>query len=256
MKSNDYYNKWRRCQHCLEEYQEKNNIGQLNCRIHPGIIVSNENNRYYTCCGILVDSNRNLILHNGLSLLSIFDTLGCVKIDHFDQDYLLQKNIELFSLDDLFERVNQIKSISWIALPDQLLIKSKKECILESFNVNNCCDSFNKYSNFFTNIKPIVNYNLNISKNAVCNYNKIKLNENDNIEIDLYEICKIIDSLIDNLNENNKNNSNLIDEIWNNNIQIDDTYTPIIKQSDPLTKNFSIIKRINYKMIYNKNGFF
>lgn len=92
----------RHCSLCNTWYKEKQNIGRLLCRIHPGLKLCDERGKiYYSCCGFYYDDFANN------SVMSI-DALGCMPIDHTD-----------ISFDDtnLVSRLNEIKSFIIVTIP-------------------------------------------------------------------------------------------------------------------------------------------
>lgn len=66
----DRYRQWRKCIHCRELFLEAENIGQLRCRLHPGVRQFDlyRSDEYYTCCG-------------GES-----GSVGCIAADHCGDD--------------------------------------------------------------------------------------------------------------------------------------------------------------------------
>lgn len=264
MKHSENYNKWRKCYYCRECFQEKDNIGQLYCRIHPGIIfIGNDCNRYYSCCGVRVDSYNIFYNYNNRPFVSQYDTLGCIKIDHFDKEYLMERlssvddNESLFENKDIFKRIEQIKSLSIIAVSDQLynygVHRPRKECIIDTINSNNC---YNINTNYFQDTKQTKSYNLDISKNAFYSH-RIKFItplENDNIQIDLINVCKQIDDML----ETNKDyQKDLISNIWTENIATTNTTEEILlienlkKTIDnTVPRDFQMVKRIDNELVY------
>ena len=269
MRHSDNYNRWRKCYHCNESFQEKNNIGQLYCRIHPGIIFisknDDNNNRYYSCCGVRVDSCQRFFMYNNIPFISQYDPLGCLKIDHFDKEYLMEKILddeELFSKTDISKRIEQIKLLSIIAVSNQLykygVSKPRKECIIDSININNCYQLYNNTTNYFKSNQQIKIYNLDISKNALYSHHIHFINpdDNDNIQIDLIPVCQQIDNMLD-LNKDYQ--KELIDNIWNDNITTtneDITLIDNLKKTinDEVPRNFQMVKRIDTELLYNYYG--
>lgn len=257
MKHSENYNKWKRCYSCNESFREKDNIGQLYCRIHPGIIfVANDLNRYYSCCGIRVDSYNLFYNYQNKLLISENDKLGCLKFDHFDKEYLREK-IGFFSSTDIFKRIEQIKSLALTAVPEYIygygIHKPRNECILDTINMNDCYFSFNNNSNYFHESSQIKIYNLDITKNALYHHDNINLGKHDKIKIDLIPLCRQIDNML----ESNKSfQKNLIDNIWNENITTTSNEDVLLIDNlkktidDEVQRNFQMVKRIDNEFIY------
>ena len=96
----------RLCTLCVSVYQEKLNIGRLNCRLHPGIRMCDREGRiFYSCCGLYRDAHDD-------GRVTAHDIRGCLAIDHTD-----------VALDDknILARITQIKQFAIIALPRGLL---------------------------------------------------------------------------------------------------------------------------------------
>lgn len=55
------------CHHCSTLYKERDNLGQLCCRLHPGIIQLKHGQQFYTCCNRPINSP------------------GCLRSDHISQ---------------------------------------------------------------------------------------------------------------------------------------------------------------------------
>jgi hypothetical protein len=257
MKHSENYNSWRKCYSCHESFREKDNIGQLYCRIHPGIIYTEKDlNRYYSCCGVRVDSYNMIFRNNNLLLISENDKRGCLKIDHFDKEYLKEK-LDFFSPNDIYKRIDQIKSISITAVPDQLytlgITKPRKECILDTVNINQCYQLYHNNTNYFIENSQIRTYNLDIMKNALYSHHHQRKEKKDNIKIDLIPLCNQIDSMLD---SNKDFQKSFIDNIWNENITT--TSNEDILLVDNIRKNidneiqrtFQMVKRIDNQFIY------
>src|SRR5277367_5149703 len=101
------YNVTRRCIHCDALYLERNNIGRLLCRIHPGIKLydKDKDNYYFSCCGLYYEDYENEVMHYN------YNGLGCVKIDHI--------SVEL-NKSDIVVRLSEIKSFSTLIIPSFL----------------------------------------------------------------------------------------------------------------------------------------
>lgn len=225
------FNDWKKCYFCDECYQQKNNIGFLKCRIHPGIKLLNDSNNilYYSCCGTVIKPI-NVYYQNQFKQFPIFsekDKMGCLEIDHFCYDELLEKGIISISKkrikkdnDDiksfssnLNEKIEQIKSLSFMIVPG-LLYKNGlfkpiySNTILQHFDYKDI-ENIEKYvkenlSSFGTNTFN-VNYKLNLESNALQGYfyNKKYFNSSSLINGEVFYL------------ENNTNN------IKNNDITID-----------------------------------
>ena len=115
------YNILRKCTTCNTCYTEKENIGHLLCKIHPGLLLSESQTgrTYYTCCGLYTDAYRER--HITLSTLH-----GCTRIDHIDQP---------FNTCSISERLKEIRTFATLVLPDSminhpLVVKPLLECVL------------------------------------------------------------------------------------------------------------------------------
>lgn len=260
MKHADNYKKWRKCHLCNEYFQEKDNIGQLYCRIHPGIIIfGKDRNRYYSCCGVRVDSCFNFYLYNDVHFISEYDRLGCLKIDHFDKEYLEEKifndnDDEEISKIDIDKRIEQIKAISLLSISDEVykygITKPKQECILETININDCYKQYHDETNYFSKNRLQRQYDLGITRNS-----KKNTPFNDNIDIDLMPICKQIDEM---LSLNKDYQKDAIGNIWNENITTQEDINLYEELSNNINndseRNFKMIKRIDSKLVYNYYG--
>lgn len=112
-----HFRSYQKCIHCLGEFLELDNIGRLNCRFHPGVLVKSlplheqEEPRYvYSCCG--VDHMEK--------------TIGCLLCDHISD----KCGIELSVVVDvnnakeatrlIRERLARIKSFAIAKMPHYL----------------------------------------------------------------------------------------------------------------------------------------
>src|ERR1700761_9054839 len=94
------YTVTRRCINCNTEYKEMNNIGKLLCRVHPGLkLCDNDNNNYYSCCGLYCNEFINC------NILSS-EALGCLYIDHMCNDDIHDgEENELLSDKNIIKRI-------------------------------------------------------------------------------------------------------------------------------------------------------
>ena len=276
----DVYNDWKKCYFCKQDFQEKNNIGQLKCRIHPGIKLHNTkfNCFYYSCCGTKIDQNNFIYFNRSPVHLNIHDAIGCFPIDHFDLNYLKEKGIDNgLNQFDLKKRINDLKEISVIIIPDLLFNKGIRyplnECVLyKSLNEN-----LNQFKKLNTNIfqndnKFIRNFNIEINYFATKSFKFYDNNDNNiktyngnliyysntekenNYEIDLIEISNLIN---ENYTEKYCNEDDNIKDIWNLNIKKESDNSnyceDLIKNNNII--NFTIVKRIGNYLYYDFNGF-
>lgn len=86
------YIKETQCLHCSQLYIEANNIGRQCCRLHPGIIVVNDNVQRYSCCQKLANHK------------------GCQLSDHISSH-------EIISIDNSEEREEKLKEMASIIIP-------------------------------------------------------------------------------------------------------------------------------------------
>lgn len=62
-----------RCAHCQTSFTEGRNIGQLLCRLHPGVrLTGSDGHAFYSCCGLQYERH-DLPLHA---------RQGCLRVDH------------------------------------------------------------------------------------------------------------------------------------------------------------------------------
>jgi hypothetical protein len=258
------YKEWRKCYFCQTSFIEKDNIGFLNCSIHPGIIIYKNNLRYYSCCGSLINS-KNFHFDNKKCLIrDQYDKMGCLPIDHFDQDHLIEKGIISISQrklkndnddityfsSDLNEKIQQIKLLSYIIIPEILYKKGLSKpiylkTILAKIDGNKMKEIKTKLKqnvSMFGDHSYIQQYNLNIQSNAYKNYSleyPVLSPNGNNIEIDLYAIIK-------QLKENfkiieNEENSSWKDNINTDKMDLDQSEVKYIKQDI----TFYIVQRIS-----------
>lgn len=88
----EHYLRRRQCVHCGQDFCEYENLGQLRCRLHPGLAQYDARRRdfFYSCCRDSVESR------------------GCVEADHLD---------EMPSLANQQERWAQLRAWSTLAVP-------------------------------------------------------------------------------------------------------------------------------------------
>jgi hypothetical protein len=124
------------CINCQCSYLEAMEIGKLNCRFHPGVIIQDVNtlNYMYTysCCGVGVRSS----LTEGIS--------GCVRCDHMNDENMVTN--EMVSSDNTFEcnkafqnRYVAIKQFATTIIPSymfdsRVLLMPFRENIIYSFS--------------------------------------------------------------------------------------------------------------------------
>ena len=201
-----YYNKLRKCYFCNDSYYERENIGQLRCRTHPGIIIYEGNyNPYYSCCGTYIDNdNSNFAYNNSKIYLRHKNSFGCCPIDHFDKEYLEEHKViydrpEKLSHIDIdkhwfsntfHEKLKEIRALSIIFVKKDHIINKTikqplKQCILDEFNDSDIMFIKNKMVNRslgdYSTTEYIKVYNINLYNN--CFHNLLKrddyLNKNN-----------------------------------------------------------------------------
>ena len=68
------YTDEKRCTQCNQRFREFDNIGQMKCRLHPGIMIDGR----YTCCGM------RPCHRTAPGMLNIQQLNGCLPVDHMD----------------------------------------------------------------------------------------------------------------------------------------------------------------------------
>jgi hypothetical protein len=289
------YNKERVCYICGDYFYEKENIGHLNCRIHPGIIVYNRNKAYYSCCGSLIDCDNRIYSKTKYSKSSLTynNELGCLPIDHFEYDFLYSKGIvninpEILNIeqhdkvsftDNLDKRINELKSLSIQIVNKELYNKNiikypRKESIIDDFDItyiNNIKNSITKNKLLFNNTPNnfIKKYDLKIYTNSINtllvnnNYTIFKYGienvygNNINIDIKSFDENFIGIDIWEKINELN-DYKKLLDKNKQT-TKIYDTWN--IKNDNKYEKEFHIIpfmivKRISNKIVYTSHGYY
>lgn len=289
------YNKERICYICGTFFYEKENIGHLDCRIHPGIIVYNRNKAYYSCCGALIECDNRIYSKNkyNKSSLTHSNSLGCLPIDHFEYDFLYSKGIvninpEILNIenrdkvsftDKLDKRINELKSLS-IQIVNKDLYKNKiinyplKESIIDDFDIN----SINNIKNIITKNKLLFSntpntfikkYDLKIYTNSIntllvnneytiFKYGVENVHGNDiNIDIKSFDENFIHIDIWEKINELNDYKKSL--DKNKQTTKIYDTWN--IKNDNKHENDFNIIpfmfvRRISNKIAYTTHGYY
>lgn len=286
------YTEWKKCYFCGDDYQQKNNIGFLRCRVHPGIkLIGDFNTTYYSCCGAIIIA-RNVYYKNQFTNLPIYtkeDKMGCLEIDHFCQDELLEKGILYSSnkrikndYDDIKtfssnfnEKIEQIKSLCFMIVPDLLYQKGLfkpiyTNTILQKFeysDIENIEKHVKENMLNFGNNSFNIKYNLNIQSNSLKGYfynkdyfknstsihkNEVFYIENNTKDKDNIEIdvLQIIQSLKEEILSSTQNDINM-NEYWQDNLtnEIIDNENSLNDQ--PINFSFYIISRIGNSLLYD-----
>ncbi len=160
------YTEWRKCITCNEHYREKDNIGHLLCRIHPGLLLCDKrtNKHYYSCCGLYL----NALIDKRIQVV---DACGCVKIDHIDRE---------FNTESISERLSEIRDFAVLVLPIKILeqpfmAKPTLECILYEHRSNQHSSHTIRYDltmlqTVLTNTKRVLpNHNFYNHSHNYCN---------------------------------------------------------------------------------------
>ena len=86
------YRLYKRCAHCPLRFRQAENIGQFQCRLHPGVLRFDfyRHGDYYSCCG-------------GAS-----DSVGCREADHIARDAELCEDDEALRHEQLCEHAFEI----------------------------------------------------------------------------------------------------------------------------------------------------
>lgn len=282
------YSEWKKCYFCNGDFQEKNNIGLLYCRIHPGIKILNNNGKcFYSCCGVEVDKYDNHFLYKFTDPLGYPNKIGCLKIDHFDLETLIEKDIVIkqynfhdknfyieksFSTSDIKQKISEIKNLSIICVNNKLykngLSYPKRECIFyDTYTLKSKLNNINIFNKSQLDIKR---FNLNIY-NSAAHYllnteskrNKFKTLDNNTIYYDYnsddnyieYDLNSIENQLKNSKMDYGEDEDENIQNIWKNNIQ---------NNSDEFKENsgekefvdFKVISRIDTKLSYNSDGYY
>lgn len=290
----EYYNTQRKCYICQSWFIEKENIGQLECRIHPGVVLyGDKNRRYYSCCGSIFDVDE-LVYKNKNSSMPIVNknALGCLAIDHFDYDALESKGIidikeEKLSFlikdkwwfsDKPTKIIKEIQSLSIFTIP--LLLYNNRivkypinNTVLETFNEKNIeiiINTLNDKSTFNNSIQTYIKkYDLSVYNNclnSVLIQNKnfkhgIKNDYGSTIDISLIEKNNTIElniwDIINELSQKYKEPNKL-----NTNLEIvsniwNDDYNKIpIEESNKLSiVPFLLVRRIGTTLEYTTHGY-
>lgn len=154
----DKYLAIRKCIQCKLHYNEIDNIGRLQCRIHPGLrLCDHEKRDFYSCCGIYTDAYTN-------GHITAMDMAGCVTIDHMDETFLPNGAKEL-TKNQLNARLCQIKAFSVAVVPKEMIrlcnvIQPSRSTIL--FNYNGGFDRLP--------LSPTIEHNLDIFRETRQNH--------------------------------------------------------------------------------------
>lgn len=86
------YRLYKRCAHCPLRFRQAENIGQFQCRLHPGVLTFDygRHDDYYSCCG--GDTN----------------SIGCREADHIARDVDLCEDDEALRHEQLCEHAFEV----------------------------------------------------------------------------------------------------------------------------------------------------
>jgi len=115
------YTEYQKCIHCNQHFLEADNIGQLKCRLHPGVraLDPDTNSDYYTCC------QYHLVYGYAGGLYETLEARGCLSADHFAEE--ICEDDQVLRHEDLFEMSVSIvpTGLFWYGLLPPL-----PECVL------------------------------------------------------------------------------------------------------------------------------
>ncbi len=156
----------RRCIQCKLTFNEIDNIGRHQCRLHPGIRLCDRQKReYYSCCGIYADA-----YYDGL--ITSMDLAGCVAIDHMDETSLPRGETQL-NKTQLNTRLSQIKAFAVIVVPKAMI----KSCKVIPPNLTSII--FNYHGGFERlPLSPMIERNLHVFQQIRTNHDILSTEHN------------------------------------------------------------------------------